>query len=153
MALQVFDTDGHIFEKDELIAEYLEAPYRGRKELFLYPFFPPPDGFHRMARRIADGRPYVVSADDPSTWSEVLEREGIKQTVIYPTAGLGVGFIQDPDWAIVACRAYNDMLADRYIKYNPRLAGVALLPIQDAWESAKELRRAVQDLRRNQASI
>jgi len=146
MELRVFDTDGHIFEKDDIIAEYLEAPYRGRKELFLYPFFPPPDGFHRMARRIADGRPYVVSADDPRAWSEVLEREGIKQTVIYPTAGLGVGFIQDPDWAIVACRAYNDMLADRYIKYDPRLAGVALLPIQDVRESAKELRRAVQDL-------
>lgn len=143
---RVFDTDGHIFEKDELIFEYLEAPYSGRKELFLYPFFPPPDGFHRMARRIVDGRPYIVADDDPKTWAEVLDREGIHQTAIYPTAGLGVGFIQDPDWAVVACRAYNDMLADLYIKYNPRLGGVALLPIQDAQESAKELRRAVKQL-------
>ena len=60
MATQVVDTDGHIFEKDDIMLEYLEPPYRGRKEVLLYPFFPPPDGFHRMARRIIDKRPYVV---------------------------------------------------------------------------------------------
>lgn len=144
MATKVFDTDGHIFEQDSIIFEYLEPPYRGRKELFLYPFFPPPDGFHRMARRIVDKRPYVVGSDDPKTWFEVLEREGITQTAIYPTAGLGVGFIQDPEWAVVACRAYNDMLADRYTQYNARLGGVALLPIQDVAEAARELRRCVE---------
>jgi hypothetical protein len=40
MATQVVDTDGHIFEKDEIIYEYLEAPYRGKKELLAQPFFP-----------------------------------------------------------------------------------------------------------------
>ena len=32
-------------------------------------------------------------------WAEVLDREGIDRTVIYPTAALGVGYIQDPEWA------------------------------------------------------
>src|SRR5262245_22102374 len=146
MATQVVDTDGHIFERDEIMFEYLEAPYRGRKEVLLYPFFPPPDGFHRMARRIVDKRPYVVGEYDPKAWAEVLDREGIDCTVIYPTAALGVGYIQDPDWAIVACRAYNDMMADRYIKFDRRLGAVAVLPIQDIEEAAKELRRAVKDL-------
>jgi len=146
METQVLDTDGHIFEKDEIIFEYLEPPYRGRKELFAYPFFPPPDGFHRMARRIVDKRPFVIAPDDPKSWAEVLDREGIDQTVIYPTAGLGVGFIQDPEWAVVACRAYNNMMADRYINYDRRLGAVALLPIQDIEEATKELRRAVQEL-------
>ena len=146
MATQVLDTDGHIFERDEIMFEYLEPPYRGRKEVLLYPFFPPPDGFHRMARRVVDKRPYVVGPDDPKTWLEVLDREGIDQTVIYPTAGLGVGYLQDPEWAVVACRAYNDMMADRYIKRDRRLGAVAILPIQDIEESAKELRRAVTEL-------
>jgi uncharacterized protein len=146
MAREVFDTDGHIFERDEIMFEYLEPPYRGRKEVLLYPFFPPPDGFHRMARRIVDKRPYVVGEDDAKTWAEVLDREGIDRTVIYPTAALGVGYIQDPEWAVVACRAYNDMMADRYIKFDRRLGAVAVLPIQDIEESAKELRRAVNDL-------
>jgi len=146
MTAQVVDTDGHIFERDEIIFEYLEAPYRGRKELFAYPFFPPPDGFHRMARRIVDRRPFVIAADDPKTWAEVLEREGIDRTVIYPTAGLGVGYIQDPEWAVVVCRAYNNMMADRYIEFDRRLGAVAILPLQDIEESAKELRRAVKGL-------
>ncbi len=146
MAAQVVDTDGHIFERDEILFEYLEAPYRGRKELFAYPFFPPPDGFHRMARRIVDKRPFVIAADDPKTWAEVLDREGIDRTVIYPTAALGVGYIQDPEWAVVVCRAYNDMMADRYIEFDRRLGAVAVLPLQDIEESASELRRAVKKL-------
>ena len=39
MNTQVVDTDGHIFERDEIMFEYLEPPYRGHKEVFLYPFF------------------------------------------------------------------------------------------------------------------
>jgi predicted TIM-barrel fold metal-dependent hydrolase len=146
MATQVVDTDGHIFEKDEVIFEYLEPPYRGRKEILSLPFFPALDGFQRMARRIADDRPYVVAPDDPKSWLEVLDREGIHQTVIYPTAGLAEGFIQDTEWAVVVCRAYNDMIADRYIKLSKRLGAVALLPIQDIHEAAKELRRGVTNL-------
>jgi len=29
MASQVVDTDGHIFEKDDIMFEYLQPPYRG----------------------------------------------------------------------------------------------------------------------------
>jgi predicted TIM-barrel fold metal-dependent hydrolase len=96
-----------------------------------------------MARRLADGRPYVVAPDDPKSWLDVLDRERIDQTVIYPTAGLAEGFIQDADWAIAVCRAYNNMLADRYVKLSKRLGAVGLLPSQDIQEAAKELRRCV----------
>ena len=48
---------------------------------------------------------------------------------------------------MVVCRAYNNMMADRYIKFDSRLGAVALLPIQDIQESAKELHRAVKDLK------
>lgn len=146
MAIQVIDTDGHIFEKDEMIFEYLEVPYRGRRELLALPFFPAFDGFHRMARRVGDGRPYVIGADDPKSWLEVLDREGIDRTVIFPTAGLAIGFVQDPEWAVVVARAYNNMIADRYIRFNKRLGAAALLPIQDIEEAAKELHRAVKEL-------
>src|SRR5207249_11089652 len=102
MATQVIDTDGHIFESDEIMFEYLQPPYRGRKEVLLYPFFPPPDGFHRMARRIVDKRPYVVGADDPKTWLEVLDRERLDRTVISPRAASRDGYIQDAAWAVAA---------------------------------------------------
>ena len=147
MATEVIDTDGHIFEKDEIIFEYLEPPFNGRKEILALPFFPTLDGFQRMARRVGDARPYVIGLDDPKTWLEVLQREGIDRTVIYPTAGLALGFVQDPEWAVVVSRAYNNMMYDRYINFNGRLGAIALLPIQDIKEAAKELRRAVQELR------
>ncbi|MBI4482903.1 MAG: amidohydrolase [Acidobacteria bacterium] len=143
---QVIDTDGHIFEKDQDIFQYLEPPFRGKKELLSFPFFPGLDGFHRMARRVSDGKAYIRGPDDPKSWKEVLDREGIDRTVIFPTSGLASGFIQDPEWAVVVCRAYNDMVHDRYIQYDRRLGAMALLPIQDIHESARELRRAVQGL-------
>jgi predicted TIM-barrel fold metal-dependent hydrolase len=146
MATQVVDTDGHVFEKDQDIFEYMEAPYRGRKEMLALPFFPTLDGFQRMARRVGDGRPYVIGPDDPKSWLDVLDREGIDRTVIFPTAGLAVGFIQDPEWAVVVCRAYNNMMSERYIKFNRRLGAIALLPIQDIKEAANELRRTVKEL-------
>jgi len=147
MATQVVDTDGHIFERDQDIFEYMEPPYRGRREMLTLPFFPTLDGFQRMARRVGDGRPYVIGPDDPKSWLEVLDREGIDRAVIFPTAGLAEGFIQDPEWAVVVCRAYNNMMAERYIKFNRRLNAVALLPLQDIQEAARELRRAVKELR------
>ncbi len=146
MANQVIDTDGHIFEKDEIILEFLEPPYKGRKDILTLPFFPSLDGFQRMARRVIDGRPYVKGVDDPRSWQEVLDREGIDRTVIFPTAGLAIGFIQDPDWAIAVSRAYNNMVSESYTKFDRRLGAVALLAIQDIQEAAKELRRAVTEL-------
>lgn len=146
MATQVVDTDGHIFEKDQDIFDYMESPYRGRKEVLALPFFPTLDGFQRMARRVGDHRPYVIGPDDPKSWLEVLDREGLDRAVIFPTAGLAEGFIQDSDWAVVVCRSYNNMIADRYTKFNRRLNAVALLPIQDIQEAAKELRRGTKEL-------
>jgi len=146
MAYEVIDTDGHIFERDANIFEYLEPPYRGRKEILSLPFFPAFDGFHRMARRVIDGRPYVIGPDDPKSWLEVLDREGIGRTVIFPTAGLAIGFVQDPEWSVAVARAYNNMMADRYTRFNRRLQAAALLPLQDIREAAKELRRSVEEL-------
>jgi predicted TIM-barrel fold metal-dependent hydrolase len=146
MAREVIDTDGHIFERDQDIFEYLETPYSGRRELLSLPFFPAFDGFHRMARRVIDGRSYVIGPDDPNSWLEVLDREGIDRTVIYPTAGLAIGFVQDPEWAVVVARAYNDMMGNRYTRFNRRLRAAALLPLQDIHEAARELRRCVEQL-------
>src|SRR5207237_4126401 len=39
------------------------------------------------------------------------------------------------------------MMADRYINFDRRLGAVAVLPLQDAEEAAKELRRAVKELK------
>jgi len=66
--------------------------------------------------------------------------------VLYPTAGLAFGIIQDPTWATAVARAYNNWFTDRFFRVSARLRGVALLPLQDVPEAVKELGRAVTEL-------
>jgi len=143
---RILDADGHVIERDAELLEYLEPPYQGNPVLLGYPFFPTLDGFQRGAilARNEMYKDYNITAQ---TWIDFLDQVGIESTVLYPTAGLAAGLIQDPDWAVAVCKAYNNWFFDRYHRVNPaRLRGVALLPLQDPQEAAKELRRAVEEL-------
>ena len=141
----IIDGDGHIEEHDIEIWEYLDAPIKnGIKDGPNFPFFPTLDGYQRDYFRAATGgHPGYVGADE---WISFMDETRIESTVLYPTAGLSVGMIQDPDWAILMCRAYNDWFRDRYSRKSARLRGVALLPLQDVDEAGKELRRSVTEL-------
>jgi hypothetical protein len=90
--------------------------------------------------RRATGNP---SADD---WNRFLDKTEIGWTVLYPTAGLAVGRIMAPDWAVVACKAYNTWLYEKFLAKNSRLKGMALLPFQNVDAAIVELRRAVKEL-------
>src|SRR5262250_906214 len=71
---------------------------------------------------------------------------GVSWTVLYPTAGLATGRIMAEEWAVVACKAYNTWLYERFLNSSPRLRGVALLPFQNVDAAVIELRRAVKEL-------
>lgn len=147
MINRVFDADGHVVEQDRELLDFFDPPYRGRAELLSNPFFPSLDGWHRQAMSIADGTQPGVDEDDAAAWLKLMDRTGIEETVLYPTAGLGEGLIKDPEWAVAVCRAYNNFLSENYIKVSPRLHAVALLPMQDVEEAVKALRRAVKELK------
>src|SRR4030095_1969393 len=70
----------------------------------------------------------------------------IDWTVVYPTAGVAVGRIIAEDWAIAACRAYNNWLHEKFTNVSSRIKGMALIPIQDTEAACAELRRAVKEL-------
>jgi len=59
-------------------------------------------------------------------------------------AALALGLIQNPEWACVISRAYNSWMTERFTKQSPRFKGVALLPVHEPTEAAKELERAKQ---------
>ena len=151
-----FDADGHVFEKEEEIFEYLEPPYRGRTELLNRSLFPAMDDWNRTALSIAGGYAEGSAArrkdgqgneqGTPEQWLGVLDDAGIESTVLYPTRGLGFGRVREVDWAIQLAKAYNSWLAEHFLQASPRLQGVALLPVLDPAEAAKELRRAVTEL-------
>jgi uncharacterized protein len=136
---RVVDADGHVVEDDEELNQYLDPPYNKGREPG-YSIFPSLDGWPRQLKR-----PWRRSIA-LEQWTSFMDEAGIEQAVLYPTAGLAIGLIQDAEWACLAARAYNSWLADRFSARSPRLHGVALLPVQDVAEAVKELRRAVGEL-------
>jgi hypothetical protein len=139
-AIRVIDGDGHIQEDMAGIIARMDRPYRTIVER-QGQVFPPLDHLH-TARAVEtppqrDGRPTV----GPEGWLAFLEDVGIEQTVLYPTRALSYGKIVSLDYAVAACRAYNDWLHETYVKFNPRFKGMAIIPMQDPEEAARELGR------------
>jgi uncharacterized protein len=136
MNIQIIDADGHINDHSEgdEIAKYMP---KGNQLSRLFPEFDHLHFRYLKQHRRATGNP---TAED---WSEFLDQTGISWTVLYPTAGLAVGRIVAEEWAILACRAYNTWLFEKFLTRNQRLNGMALLPIQNVDEAIRELHRAV----------
>lgn len=139
--LHVIDADGHILENDGEIERHFEGAYKGHRRSGVFSIFPSLDGWPRGFVRGMD----KVSATTPEIWVDFLDRTRLHAAVLYPTAGLAFGLIQDPDWACAVARAYNNWLYDRYCRFDSRLKGVALLPVHRPLDAVAELRRAVKE--------
>ena len=137
--MQIIDADGHINDHacGEEIAAYMP---KGNQLSKVFPEFDHLHFRYLKQNRRATGNP---SADD---WNRFLDETEIAWTVLYPTAGLAAGRIMAPEWAVLACRAYNNWLCEKFLRRNPRLKGMALLPFQDIEQAVLELKRAVTDL-------
>lgn len=135
----VIDGDGHITETTEQLAAYIDPAYReygpqpGARGYFST------DGWDRSVRGTLGH-----SAGDAKTWLETMDQGGLEAAVLFPTGGLGIGWVREPDFAVALCRAYNDFFHQEFMPQSPRLKGVALLPLQDVSEAVAELRRARQ---------
>jgi len=137
--LHVIDADGHVLENEKEIELYFEGDYKGIKRSGVFSIFPSLDGWPRGFVRGLD----KISTTTAETWIQFVDGSKLDAAVLYPTAGLSIGLIQDPDWACVVARAYNNWLYDRYCKVDSRLKGVAILPVHDPKEAVNELRHAV----------
>ena len=140
------DADGHIVEGDRELLQFLPAPFKNREDLLSFPFFPTLDGFHRQARRVADGKGRYIAKASLKEWQEFLDEDQIAWSVLYPTAGLTFGLVRDRDWACAVAAGYNNFLYETFTKPEKRLKGMALIPLQSIADAVKELRRAVTDL-------
>ena len=76
-------------------------------------------------------------AGTAAEWLAALDRGGMEMTILYPTPGLGIGWVREPDWAVALCQAYNDFVAEEILKVSPRLQAVCLLPLQEPEEAIK----------------
>ena len=125
----VIDGDGHITERSKEILEYLGGNYRGtsKDETWADTFspFPSLDGWARLSNLSSPG---LRDYPDCDTWISFLDECGIETTVVYPTAALAFGLIQDPAWAIDIARAYNSWLHATYMKRTSRILGASVDP-------------------------
>jgi predicted TIM-barrel fold metal-dependent hydrolase len=137
----VIDADGHVLETDTELEQYFDGPYKGHRRSGVFSIFPSLDGWPRGFVRGLD----KVNRATADIWIEFIEGSKIDAAVLYPTAGLSFGLIQDPDWACVVARTYNNWLNDKYCKVDSRLKGVALIPVHNPHEAANELRRAIKE--------
>jgi uncharacterized protein len=126
------DADMHVRDTESLLKQYLPERHCGRPRLY------PTENFDRgfggrLGKNEVDARIQVAD----------MEPEGIDLAILFPTTGLSMGEVREPDLAIALSRAYDDWIAD-YCRAAPdRLKGVALLQLLDPEEAAVELERAV----------
>ena len=151
MAKGYVDSDGHVIESEAEINEFLVEPYAGGGYQSFYAMLPSLDDFHTTGA--FQGDPEAENQKDtfdtnvgPPEWVGFLDRSNLAETVLYPTMGLAHGQIVEPRWAVAYAKTYNNWLHDKYCRHNPRLRGVAILPLQDVDAAVAELRRAVVDL-------
>lgn len=164
------DADGHVLEPPSLWEDYLEARHRpralrirtdeqgleyleiegrpsertNRGVLGLMGAMGEIDARPSPERRYADSMPY--GAGDAAERVELLEREHLEKTVLYPTIGLlWECELEDPELTLAYMRAYNRWIADFCRGSGGRLVAVAQLTLLDPEGSADELERAVAD--------
>jgi predicted TIM-barrel fold metal-dependent hydrolase len=147
--LKIIDGDGHIFEDGDAIARHF--PYSaagGRLRSGVFPLHShiqfsltrtPPGAFATTP----DGR---FQNPGPEGWIEFMDQIGFDYAVLFPTAGQRIGRIVDRDYAFGAARAYNDWLAETYLRRDARFKGIGILPMHDAEAALEELQRAYTQL-------
>ena len=153
--IPVIDCDGHLIESAQELLEFME-PVDRESTLSSdrrWGIFPSLDGFHYpRGPRIGEApkREYVQASEhrrgSGEDWLAFLEKAEVEQSVIFPTQGLSVGFIQMPSYAVRMCRTYNDWVFHRYRQLSDRIHPIALIPMQDVSAAVVELRRAVKEL-------
>jgi predicted TIM-barrel fold metal-dependent hydrolase len=164
------DADGHILEPANLWEQYLEERYQeralrvrvdeegleyleidGRKSertqrgsLGLLGAMGDDEARPSAERRYMENIPF--GGGDAGERIELLGRENLEKTVLYPTIGLlWECEVTDPEITLAYQRAYNRWIADFCRDSRGRLVPIAHLSLLDPIGSAAELERAVAD--------
>ena len=164
------DADGHVLEPGDLWENYLEDRYKARAlrikvdadgyeyleidqrpsqrtvkgSLGILGAMGDEDLRPRPDRRYADNMPFGSS--NPGERLELLERENLEASLLYPTIGLLWEVeLKDPELSLAYARAYNRWIADFCRRSRGRLVPIAQLTLLDPEGSAAELERAVKD--------
>ncbi len=145
MAKGYVDCDGHVMEKTDELVKFIGEPFKSTGHMNPRRVLPSLDRFHTP--RLEERKPGTFDPSvGPEKWVQFLDKMGLEFSALFPTEGLAFGQVVFSPWAIAYAQAYNDWLYARYLDFNDRLKGIALIPLQDVAAAVTELRRAVKDL-------
>lgn len=82
----------------------------------------------------------------PRLFYQRLDELGIDLAVIYPTGGLAIARIMDPELRRATCRAYNVIVAEQFGPYADRMLPAAIIPMYTPEEAIDEIEYATQQL-------
>ncbi len=146
--------DSHVFEPPTLWQERLPAALRDRgprlevvgDHYALVMEGLPPRKLARVtdaetgAARGAPGGPGAGGADAGRRFAD-LRADGVVAEVIYPTFGLFVDVVPDPDLQLACARVYNDWCAEVFFSHPDTFLPAAMVPVRDPADSVAEIER------------
>jgi uncharacterized protein len=144
--LPIFDGDGHVYEDSDELIQYFEGAYAGIRRFKAFDLFPSLDGWSRgfSLEKEKNREGYSNVSTDAAIWGRMLDRIGADGSVLYPTAGLACGLMQNAEVAAATAAAYNNWLEDRYTRKDKRLYGAAMVAVQNPAAAAKEVARCAE---------
>ncbi len=160
---RMISADSHVVEPPNLWIERIERRFRDRAprvvkgsgdiegEVFVCEELPPipvaslavagvdsEDYPEKMFARFAD---VPAGAWDPAARITDQEKDGVDAEVIYTSIGMPMFGLKDGELRAAIFRAYNDWLAEFCSHAPKRLAGIALIPMDDVEVAVSELER------------
>jgi predicted TIM-barrel fold metal-dependent hydrolase len=150
----VIDADGHWLEFGPSINEYLKEvagqqvvdSFRRRGSYVQKSLSMTPEerAQTRRAQEAFWGVPARNTLDRatamlPRLLYQRLDEFGFDFTVLYPTAGLAVGYIAEDEIRRAACRAFNMYIAHQFGEFRDRMTPAAAIPMHTPEEAIEEL--------------
>jgi len=167
----IIDADGHVLEPLDTWEKYIDPPYRDRairvradnegkeyleieghpSKFFNIKTFSLLGGMGRDSDQLTADikeKTYTEAAPfgsmDAKERVELLDREGLRAAILYPSIGLTWECeTEDFQLALAYARAYNRWIVDFCSGCKDRLIPIAHISLADGHEAAKELDRAV----------
>jgi predicted TIM-barrel fold metal-dependent hydrolase len=157
----VIDADGHWLEFGPSITDYLKEvggqkvadAFRRRAGYVQKSLTMTPEerAQTRRAQEAFWGVPTKNTLDRatallPRLLYDRLDEFGFDFTVLYPTAGLAVGYIAEDELRRSSCRAFNLYIARQFGEFSDRMTPAAAIPMHRPEEAIDELEYVVKEL-------
>lgn len=124
----LISADSHVMEDPELWVDRLPARWRD-----VAPVFPTVE--------VGQGFQGHEGGKDPKLRVEEMAVDGVSQEILFPTLGLSLFGITDPELQQASCRVYNEWLAEYCSAAPDRLFGLAAISTFDVDYAVSELTR------------